>query len=55
MLELITPNISHKEQWEEITTEWNDVKKMPWIFFAVSYDFFLIKMKSIQFDDDIVN
>lgn len=55
MLQLIEPNISHKEQWEEIMTEWDNERKMPWIFFLDSYDQVLKKIESIKYQDDLVN
>ena len=42
MLQLVEPNISHKEQWEEIMVEWaDDWRKNPRIFFHESYESFL--------------
>lgn len=41
MLKLVTPNISHKEQWEEIIFEWSDSQRRPRIFFQETFDDFL--------------
>ncbi len=35
MFQLVYPNISHKQQWEEVMSEWNEkeYRKNPWSFF----------------------
>ena len=55
MLQLITPDISHKAQWEEIMAEWDDSRRRPWIFFQDSYEIFLEKIRSLQLSDDLIN
>lgn len=52
MLELIVPNISHKEQWEEIMNDWWDTARRPRIFFQESFDIFLENTEKLaQWDD----
>lgn len=54
MLELVTPNISHKEQWEEIMVEWGNAQKKPAIFFQESYEKLLERFQELSVSDDIV-
>ncbi|MBP9779582.1 GNAT family N-acetyltransferase [Candidatus Gracilibacteria bacterium] len=55
MLELVVPNISHKEQWEEIMAEWkDDWRKNPKIFFQDSYEVFMEICSHVIMSDDLV-
>jgi hypothetical protein len=38
MFKLVSPDISHKEQWEEIMAEWGNTQKKPAIFFQDNYE-----------------
>ncbi len=56
MLKLVSPNISHKEQWEEIMEEWWDNwRKNPRIFFQDTYDTFLEMLTKVENADDTYN
>ena len=54
MLQLITPDISHKEQWEEIIKEWGDTQKKPAIFFQDNYNDLLHRFHELSLTDDII-
>lgn len=54
MLKLIIPNISHKEQWEEIMAEWGNSKRKPAIFFQESYDILLSRFYELSLSDDSI-
>jgi predicted acetyltransferase len=53
MLKLIKPDISYKEQWEEIMTEWDDSRRRPRIFFQPDFDTFLAKLWNIESLDNV--
>ncbi len=55
MLQLIEPNISHKEQWKEIMEEWKVGRKTPRIFFQENYEKFLDIQARIKNSDDKEN
>ena len=56
MLHLILPDISHKEQWEEIMREWWDNwRKNPRVFFQESFEKLLEVIDSIKDKDDLKN
>ncbi len=52
MLELVVPNISHKEQWEEIMEDWGNTVRRPRIFFQETFeDFYKNTEKLAKWDD----
>ena len=53
MLQLITPDISHKAQWEEIILEWDDSQRRPRIFFQETFEDFLQNTERLSQWDDI--
>ena len=55
MLQLISPNESHRQEWQTILSEWNDGLKRPRIFFQDSYDMLLEKVVKLSKSDDIEN
>ncbi|NRH21441.1 GNAT family N-acetyltransferase [Candidatus Gracilibacteria bacterium] len=55
MLELVSPDISYKKQWEGIIQEWDNSRKRPWIFFQDSYEIFLEKIALPSISDDAIN
>ena len=54
MLQLVTPNISHKEKWEEIIAEWWNTQKKPAIFFLDTYEELLHRFQQLSFSDDMI-
>ena len=48
MLELIIPNYSHKDQWEEIIAEWDDTRKRPRILFQPSFEEFINRISQLS-------
>ncbi len=53
MLQLITPDISHKSQWEEIMYDWWDTARRPRIFFQESFEVFFQNIEKLAQWDDI--
>jgi predicted acetyltransferase len=54
MFKLVSPDISHKEQWEEIMAEWGNTQKKPAIFFQDNYEKLLEGFQELSVSDDIV-
>lgn len=48
MLELVIPNESHKFQWEEIISEWDDTRKRPRILFQPSFEEFINRIGQLS-------
>ena len=48
MLTLITPDKSHKSQWEEIIAEWDDTRKRPRILFQPSFEDFINRIGQLS-------
>ena len=52
MLQLIHPDISHRQEWRRIISEWDNSRKRPRIFFQENFEDFLEKVRMIEKEDN---